>query len=97
MRVVQIVPEIRSGSGVEAVAFHLEQEWRRLGVDTQRCTLAEVGGGWLPVPGPGLNGKLALAERVIWFSTVGTIRARRILRRQPPGTVSICHNDAVAG
>jgi len=33
---------------------------------------------------------------VVWFSTVGTYLARRQLRRLPE-TVSICHNDALAG
>lgn len=97
MRIVQIVPEVRPGSGVEAVAYHLEREWRRMGADTVRFTLADAGGGWLPSGGGGLRGKLALAGRVLWFSTVGTALARRMLARQPAGTVSICHNDALAG
>lgn len=97
MRIVQIVPEVRPGSGVEAVAFHLEQEWRRAGLDTSRFTLSEAAGGWLPQPGAGLAGKLALAVRVLWFSTVGTALARRMLARQPAGTVAVCHNDALAG
>ncbi|TLP97048.1 glycosyltransferase family 4 protein [Nesterenkonia salmonea] len=96
-RVVQIVPELRTGSGVEAVAYHLEQEWAKLGVDTSHFTLADAGGGWLPEAGTGLGGKLTLATRVVWFSTVGTIRARRMMTRQPEGTVIICHNDALAG
>lgn len=82
---------------MEAVAYHLELEWRRLGVETARFTLAEAGGGWLPSVGGGLRGKLALAGRVLWFSTIGTVLARRMLARQPEATVSICHNDAVAG
>jgi len=97
VRVVQIAPELRTGSGVEAVAFHLEREFAQLGVQTARFTLADAGGGWLPQLGPGLGGKLALAARVVWFSTVGTARARRMLARQPPGTVALCHNDVVAG
>ena len=97
MRIVQLVPEIRPGSGVEAVAYHLEHEWQRLGVETDRFTLADAGGAWLPSVGGGLRGKLTLAARVLWFSTVGTVLARRRLARQPPGTVSVCHNDAVAG
>lgn len=96
-RIVQIVPELRTGSGVEAVAFHLEREFAQLGAETARFTLADAGGGWLPAAGPGLRGKLALASRVVWFSTVGTVRARRMMAHQPEGTVTICHNDVVAG
>lgn len=96
-RIVQIAPEFSTGRGVEAVAFHLEEEWNRLGVETARFSLEDAAGGWLPEPGPGVRGKLVLAARVLWFSTVGTILARRFLRAQPPGTISVCHNDVVAG
>ena len=34
--------------------------------------------------------------RVVWFSSVGTVAARRHLARQPDA-VSVCHNDALAG
>lgn len=96
MRIVQIAPVIGPGTGVGAVAHHLEQEWRAAGIRTARLTLAEAHGGWLPEPGPGLRGKLVLALRVVWFSTVGTVVARRFLRRHPDA-VAVCHNDAVAG
>ncbi|MFC7594492.1 glycosyltransferase family 4 protein [Terrabacter sp. GCM10028922] len=94
--IVQITPEIGPGTGVGAVAHHLEQEWRALGVDVRRFTLAEAGGGWLPAPAGGMAGRLALIGRVVWFSTVGTRRARRHLRAHPE-QLSICHNDALAG
>jgi len=94
--IVQITPEIGPGTGVGAVAHHLEQEWQRLGVDVRRFTLVEAGGGWLPTPSGGVAGRLALVGRVVWFSTVGTSRARRHLR-QHPEQLSVCHNDAVAG
>jgi len=93
---VQITPEIGPGTGVGAVAHHLEQEWRLLGVDVRRFTLAEAGGAWLPEPRGGLAGRLALVGRVVWFSTVGTARARRHLRAHPE-QLSVCHNDAMAG
>ena len=94
--IVQITPEIGPGTGVGAVAHHLEQEWRELGVDVRRFTLAEAGGGWLPATSGGAAGRLALLGRVVWFSTVGTVRARRHLRAHPE-QLSICHNDALAG
>jgi UDP-glucose:(heptosyl)LPS alpha-1,3-glucosyltransferase len=94
--VVQITPEIAPGTGVGAVAHHLEQEWRRAGVDVRRFTLAECGGGWLPAPRGGVGGRLALLARVVWFSTVGTVRARAHLRAHPE-QLSVCHNDALAG
>lgn len=97
MRIVQIVPEVTTGRGVEAVAFHLESEWRRLGVPVERFTLSDAAGGWLPEPGPGVRGKLVLALRVGWFTVVGTVMARRRIAAMPSDTVVICHNDVLAG
>lgn len=97
MRIVQIVPEVATGRGVEGVAFHLEREWERLGIETRRFTLNEAAGRWLPQAGSGLRGHLALAARVVWFSTVGTLLARRMVSSADSDTVFICHNDALAG
>jgi len=97
MRVVQVVPAVHTGSGVEAVAFHLEQEWRALGVQTVRFTQSEAHGDWIGQRGPLLVRKMGLLGRVVWFSTVGTALARRMIERQPPDTVVICHNDALVG
>ncbi|TQM63989.1 glycosyltransferase family 4 protein [Humibacillus xanthopallidus] len=94
--IVQITPEIGPGTGVGAVAHHLEQEWTRLGIDVRRFSLSEAGGDWLPQPGGGVRGRLALITRVVWFSTVGTRRARAYLRAHPE-ELSVCHNDVVAG
>ncbi|ANC32710.1 glycosyltransferase family 4 protein [Isoptericola dokdonensis] len=96
LTVVQIAPEIGPGTGVGAVAHHLEQELTALGLRTERFTLADAHGTWLPEPGPGIRGKLALLARVVWFSTVGTVLARRLLARRPD-VVGLCHNDVVAG
>lgn len=95
-QIVQIVPALAAGTGAEGVAYHLEREFRRAGVTTERFTMTEALGGWLPRPGPGVRGKVALALRVVWFSTVGTALARRFLRRRPDA-VAICHNDVLAG
>ena len=98
IRVLQVTPEIGPGTGVGSVAFHLEREWAARGIPTARFTMAEARGAWLPAAGaPGLRGRLIVATRVVWFSTVGTVLARRAAKRQAPGTVVICHNDALAG
>lgn len=96
MRVLQIAPEIAPGSGVGAVAYHLEAAWRRAGVKTGRFTLHHSRGDWLPGPGGGLRGRIALLARVVWFSTVGTWEARRIAAACPDAVI-VCHNDALAG
>lgn len=96
-RIVQIVPEMRPGSGVEAVAFHLEDQWDQLGARTARFTLEDAFGGWLPEPASGALGKLVLAARVIWFSSVGTAIARGRFRDRSADTVVICHNDVLFG
>ena len=38
----------------------------------------------------------ALFRRMVWFTTVGTLRARRFLLERPDA-VSICHNNAMVG
>lgn len=94
--IVQIAPEIATGSGVEGVAFHLEQEFQAAGVATERFTMADARGSWLPRRAGGVTGKLLLAIRVFWFSTVGSVLARRFLARRPDA-VGLCHNDVLAG
>lgn len=90
--VIQISPRIEPGTGVGGVAHHLEREFAALGVTTGRVTLSETGGDWtLRLPG-----RLGLAAQAVWFSTVGTVVARRRLAAQPTAA-SICHNDALAG
>ena len=96
-RIVQIVPFIGPGTGVAGVAWHLDQELRALGATVELFTfesarrhrttwsprntiLARIRGGW----------------RMVWFSTVGTRRARRFLAERPDA-ISICHNNVVAG
>jgi UDP-glucose:(heptosyl)LPS alpha-1,3-glucosyltransferase len=94
--ILQICPEIGPGSGVGAVAFHLEKEWQARGIQVERFTMDDARGTWLPQPGGGVSGKLVLLARVAWFSTVGTALARRRLRTRRD-VVSVCHNDAMVG
>ena len=96
-RIVQVVPTIRPGSGVAGVAYALEREFEAAGVIVERFTLAEAGRR------PEVQGRrttignhLESARNVVWFSTVGTRRARRFLAARPDA-VSICHNDVMAG
>lgn len=96
MRIIQIAPEIAPGSGVGGVAHNLEKALARAGVATERFTLTDAHGAWLPEPGPGGRGRLVLLARVVWFSVVGTVVARRFLARRPDA-VAICHNDVLAG
>lgn len=96
MRIVQIAPEVRAGSGVEGVAYALEQAFLRRGVDTERFTLEDAGGGWLRLPEGQASRTAVRALRTVWFSTIGTLAARRFLARRPDA-VAICHNDVLAG
>jgi glycosyltransferase involved in cell wall biosynthesis len=95
--ILQVSPEFSPGTGVGGVAWALESRWRELGHDVRRFGLQEAGCAFLDRPGAGLQGHLVHAARVVWFSTVGTLRARRVARRLPPGSVTVCHNDALAG
>lgn len=97
MIIVQISPEFDPGTGVGGVVSALEREWRALGHDVRRFGPDEAGCAFLAGPSPGLRGRLRHAGRVVWFSTIGTVRARRALRDLPAGAVSVCHNDALVG
>ena len=96
-RIVQIVPTIRPGSGVAGVAYALEREFAAAGATVERFTLHEAGKRPRRSTGRTMIGNhLEGARNVVWFSTIGTRRARRFLA-QRPDAVSICHNDVLAG
>jgi UDP-glucose:(heptosyl)LPS alpha-1,3-glucosyltransferase len=92
MHIVQIAPEIAPGSGVAMVAFALEREFVAAGVTVERFTLEDARGR----PAPAHRSRLGHAWDVVWFSTIGTARAKRFLT-QRPDAVTICHNDAMVG
>lgn len=95
-RIVQIAPTIEPGSGVAGVAFALEQEFRAAGVPVERFTAADAGRELARPHRTTLGLHLARAGNVIWFSTVGTRRAKRFLATRPDA-ISITHNDVMAG
>lgn len=96
-RIVQIAPTIERGSGVAGVAFNLEREFAAAGATVERFTTAEAGRRPRRSGGRSAIGThLESARNVVWFSTVGTRRARRFLAARPDA-VSICHNDVMAG
>jgi len=96
-RIVQIAPQIRPGSGVAGVAYALEQEFAAAGATVERFTLQEAGKRVDPgTARTAIGNHIEGARNVVWFSTIGTRRARRFLA-QRPDAVSICHNDVMAG
>lgn len=95
--IVQIVPFLSRGTGIGAVAWHLDRAFRAHGVDVETFTYATALRGRSPRVGRGRRRERMLqAWRVVWFSTVGSRRARTFLA-QRPHAVSICHNNAMAG
>lgn len=97
MIILQIAPVIAPGTGVGSVAYHLEQEWAEMGHDVRRFTLTEARGDWIPRGTGPWSSRLGHAARVVWFSTAGTLLARRAVAALPAGAVAVCHNDALAG
>src|SRR5690606_12701769 len=95
--ILQISPEFTPGTGVGGVAYALEREWQAQGHEVRRFGSGEAGCAFLATPAPGLRGQLLHVAHVVWFSTIGTMRARRAVRDLPADAVSICHNDALAG
>ncbi|MFC9917106.1 glycosyltransferase family 4 protein [Agromyces binzhouensis] len=96
LHIVQIAPAITRGSGVEGVAFNLEREFRARGATVERFTAATAGRAPRDSRRSTIGTHLDRARNVIWFSTVGTARAKRFLAERPDA-VSICHNDVLAG
>ena len=76
-------PTIQPGTGVAAVAYHLEREFVARGATVERFTAADAGRAHRRPPRSALGARLAHGWDVIWFSTVGTGRARRFLAERP--------------
>jgi UDP-glucose:(heptosyl)LPS alpha-1,3-glucosyltransferase len=97
-RIVQIVPFMGPGSGVSGVAWNLDREFRRLGADVEAFTFTTARRGKPdPIRTRGwISARIASSWRVLWFSTVGTRRARDYLA-QHPEAVSIVHSNVMVG
>ncbi|WP_353827036.1 glycosyltransferase family 4 protein [Agromyces sp. SYSU T0242] len=95
-RIVQIAPTIEPGSGVAGVAYALEQEFRAAGVPVERFTAADAGRTLDRPRRTALGRHLLRAGNVVWFSTVGTRRAKRFLAERPDA-IAFTHNDVMAG
>ena len=93
--IVQIAPFIGPGSGVAGVAYNLEREFLAMGHTVEQFTQATARRPrrWPTNP---LLRKLAEFRRVVWFDTVGTVRARRFLAARPDA-VSVCHGALLVG
>ncbi|PWJ26143.1 UDP-glucose:(heptosyl)LPS alpha-1,3-glucosyltransferase [Branchiibius hedensis] len=91
----QLAPRIGEGTGVGAVAAGLAAAFQRAGVTVTEFTLADTSFRPLRAQRAGTR-HLNHALEVIYFSTVGSYRARRVLSRHPQSW-SICHNDLLAG
>lgn len=97
MRIVQIAPFIHSGTGQAGVAWNLEQAFRAHGHEVESFTLSTAFGGRpFPTGRRPFAVKVMRAWRPIWFSTVGTRRARRFLADRPDAFV-ICHDAVMTG
>jgi glycosyltransferase involved in cell wall biosynthesis len=97
IRIVQIVPFIGKGTGVAGVASNLDEQFRALGVEVERFTYNDaVRGKAVIYPKHPLLARIRGGWRMVWFSTVGTTRARRFLADRPDA-ITICHNNIMAG
>jgi glycosyltransferase involved in cell wall biosynthesis len=96
MHIVQVAQRIGPHSGVAGVAYNLERQFVAMGNTVEQFTLGTA--GWRDHPWPRSRWLRALAvlRRTIWFSTVGTVRARRFIAARPH-CVSICHGAPLVG
>ncbi len=85
-RIVQIVPFIGPGAGVPGVAWNLDRQFRAKGIETETFTYARARAGRREPRARGRRGERILqARRIVWFSTIGTIRATAIPEGSPRG------------
>lgn len=97
-RIVQIVPFVHAGSGVAGVAWNLDRELRKLGVEVEAFTYTMARRGEPePIRVRGRRtARIASSWRVVWMSTVGTRRAREFLAERPDA-ISIVHSNVTIG
>ena len=96
-RIVQIVPYIAPGSGVAGVAYNLEVQLRELGADVERFTFIHAQQRRTQrLPKGSIARRIRGGWDMVWFSTVGTRRARRFLADRPDA-VTITHNNVMIG
>ena len=96
MHIVQVAQHIGPGSGVAGVAYNLERQFVAMGHTVEQFTLRTAGWRDRPWPRTRLLRALAMFRRTIWFSAVGTVRARRFIAARPE-CVSICHGAPLVG
>ncbi len=97
-RIVQIVPYMGPGTGVAGVAFHLDQQLRALGAEVERFTFmdAQRRRGTRRWPRGRIFARIRGGRDMIWFSTIGTRRAREFLADRPDA-ITITHNNVLIG
>lgn len=98
VHIVQLAPFIGPGAGVPGVAHNLDRQFRALGHQVESFTFTTARRGRPdPFRARGRWSARALQSwRTVWFSTVGTRRARAFLAARPDA-VSLCHSKVVAG
>lgn len=94
--VVQVARHIGPGAGVAAVVQSLETSFTKLGVTTERLTLASTGLRMRTQVSRSVVAKLSLLVEVVWFSIAGTIHVRS-LRKRRPGVRVLVHGDPIGG
>ncbi|MDQ0577122.1 glycosyltransferase family 4 protein [Agromyces albus] len=96
-RIVQIVPYMGPGTGVAGVAFHLDQQFRALGVDVERFTFIDAQTRRTRrTPKNSVLKRILGGWHMVWFSTIGTLRVRRFLADRPDA-MTITHNNVMVG
>ncbi len=96
LHIVQIAPKIGPGAGIQAVAWHLEREFREQGHLVESVTYDTLKTVRTRQHRSVLLRKAGMVWSMVNLSVAGTRRARRFLADRP-GAVSIGHSAVMAG
>lgn len=93
--IVQCARTIEPGGGVSGVAYNLEQQFKKLGYESKRFTLKDVGLSEKSIDSGLIINKLKLLRDVVTYSILGSIKLKKYHKKD--NEIVICHTDAIYG
>ncbi|KAA0017903.1 glycosyltransferase family 4 protein [Salinicola corii] len=95
LSIVQIVRDIGPSGGINGVAYNLDIQFKRKGVEAQAFTLGKVKKESMAKSV--FFSKIKLMKEVVQFTVFGTFRARKQFLKSNDQSVVLCHADVLYG